>query len=142
VQYSVASSRESRFDDGDILLDSATAYTDAGNHLTIAGERNSATHRTKSPRSNRAERKERLPWLHQRKNVCRPHSDKSRCVGLSLGYLDRKHRRSGHAVLKNEVSVNVDDADCDRHFVCSRGRFDAIRCILCDSKQVHGSILP
>src|SRR6266852_897826 len=48
-----------RFDDGDILLDTATSYTDSGNHLTLPGERHAATHCTKSPRRDHAERIER-----------------------------------------------------------------------------------
>jgi hypothetical protein len=55
-----------RFNDGDILLDGATADTDSGNYLTFSGERNSATHRTKSPRRDHTEWIERLRWLHQR----------------------------------------------------------------------------
>jgi hypothetical protein len=131
-----------RFDDGYILLDGAAAYTDSGNYPTFAGERHSTAHCTKSSPGNHAERVERLSWLHQRENVCRPHSDKCGCVGLPLGQLDRKHRGSSHTVLKNDISVNVDDADRDRHFVCDRGRLDAIRCILCDSKQIHWFVLP
>ena len=92
------------FDDGDILLDGATADTDSANHLTFSGERNSATHRTKSPRRDHTEWIERLRWLHQRKHVCSPHSNKCRRVGLPLGQLDREHRGSIHAVLKNDVS--------------------------------------
>ena len=60
VQYSVASSCDGRFDDGDILFDGATAYTDSGDDLTFAGKRHPATHRTKSPRRDHAERIERL----------------------------------------------------------------------------------
>jgi hypothetical protein len=133
---------QGRFDGGYILLNGAAAYTDSGNYPTFASERHSASHRTKSSPGDHAERVERLSWLHQRKNVCRAHSDKCGCVGLPLGQLDRKHRGSSHTVLKNDISVNVDDADRDRHFVCDGGRLDAIRCILCDSKQIHWLVLP
>jgi hypothetical protein len=57
-------------EDGDVLLDGAAAYADAGNHLAPTRERRSTSHRAITALGHQWE--QRLPGLHQRKKVGAP----------------------------------------------------------------------
>src|SRR5712691_8027314 len=131
-----------RFDDGNVLFRRSAAYSDAGDHLALAGERHAAAHRGVSTASDGEEGIEGRAWLHKRDEVSRAHADEGRRVGLSLGELEGERGRSGHAVGENDVAVDVDDGNRDGHVLFCRLGLDAVSDVLRDGEQVHGRVLP
>jgi hypothetical protein len=53
------------FDDGNVLVRRAAAYSDAGDYLVFAGERHAAAHRGVSAAGDRELRIELRAWLHE-----------------------------------------------------------------------------
>src|SRR5690242_4395042 len=90
-----------RFDDGDVLLRRSTADPDPGDDLALAHERHAAAHRGVPTTGDGEEWIELRAWLNGGDEVCGAHADERGRVGLSLGDLKGKHRRSRHAVDEN-----------------------------------------
>src|SRR2546430_5096390 len=128
-----------RFDDVDILLRRPSAHADACDHLALAGQRYSAAHRRVAASRDHDERIQRLARLHQRHEVGRAQAHERGRVGLALRQLEREQRRSWHAVLQDDVAVNVDHADRHRHLGLRRLRLDALRDVLRECQQIHES---
>ena len=70
--------------------------------------------------------------MHERDQVSGAHADKGGRVGLSLGELQGERGRSGHAVGKNNVAVDVDDGNCDGDVLFERLGLDAVSDVLRD----------
>src|ERR1700722_5849586 len=109
-----------RFYDGGVLLGGAAAYADACNNLTIQGERHSATHCAVPPAADRIERIKRLAGLDEREEGCCSHPDKRGGVGFTFGDLRREGWRARHALMEDDVAVDIGDANSDRNLgLCS-----------------------
>ena len=133
ASYPVASLRlrlsERRFQDLDILFDGAAAYADARDQFAVEGKRRAAAHRTISSAGHRHQRKQGLSGLHQRKQLGRSNSDQRRRIGFPLRQISRENRRTVHAVLENDVAVDVDNRNGDRYAVRADCALDALSAI-------------
>src|SRR5438876_9505930 len=115
-----------RFDDGNVLLRRSAADSDAGDDLALVRERHAAAHRGVSTAADSEEWIELRAWLHEGDEVSGAHADERRRVGRSLGELQGKCGRSGHAVDQNNVAVDVDDGDRNRYVLLQRLGFDVV----------------
>src|SRR6266480_3406016 len=131
-----------RFDDGDVLLRRAAAYSDAGDHLALTGERHATAHRGVSAARDGEEGIEGRAWLHEGDEVSGAYADEGRRVGLSLGEVEGERGRSSHAVGENDVAVDVDDGNRDGYVLFCRLGLDAVSNVLGDGEQIHGRVLP
>ena len=125
---------ERRFKDGDVLLDGAAAHADARDELALLGEWRSAAHRTEPSAGQPHQREELLPRLHERRELGGSQSHQRGRVSFPLRQLEREGRRSAHAVLENDVAVNIDNKNGNRYFGACRLRFDAVCSILSEGE--------
>src|SRR5205823_3377173 len=121
-----------RFDDGNVLLRRPAADSDAGDQLTLAGQRHAAAHRGVSTAGDGEEGIELRARLHEGDEVSGTHANEGGRVGLSLGELERERGCAAHAVGENDIAVDVDDGNRDGYVLFERLGLHAVSDLLGD----------